>query len=63
MGKKICYVTTMTELPANCLECTVFGCDLPNRKNRSGVTDICKIAYRTKRHKDCPLIEVEENEQ
>ena len=54
--KKIVYVTTMTELPENCLECTLELCTKPCWQNDY---EKIKKPYRTKRHRNCPLIEME----
>lgn len=44
--------TRLVQLPGNCLDCDNNDwCSLP------GKTKVCK-PYWTKRHKDCPLIEV-----
>lgn len=52
----IVYVTLMDTLPANCLECTM-NCNRPISKR-----DYSKILkpYITKRHQDCPLMELPE---
>lgn len=55
---RIMYDTGMTELPPNCLECKMVGCNLPMCVTRSTVTDRVKKAYTKKRHPECPLTEV-----
>lgn len=55
MAKKICYVTTMTEIPKNCGECTLELCVKPCWQNDY---EKIKKPYWTKRHKECPLIEI-----
>ena len=62
MSKKIAYLTNLREIPENCLDCDVIGCWLPLKKSRSGITDIVKKEFLTKRHKECPLFEVKEEE-
>lgn len=51
----IAYITKMETIPENCIECTCFWCRLPLKSTRWGTTDIIKMPYREKRHKDCPL--------
>lgn len=51
---KIVYETGMKKMPDNCLECTMYQCNLATyRKN----TEKVKKPYLTKRHKECPLSE------
>ena len=52
----IVYVTQMDSTPANCLDCTM-NCNLPI--SQRNYTKILK-AYITKRHRDCPLMELPE---
>ena len=54
--KQIVYITTMTELPKNCLECTLELCTKPCWDYN---IERIKKAYWTKRPKDCPLAEME----
>ena len=60
---KICFETTMAEMPASCQVCQMCsnGCKLPLKLNSRGglVEDSIKIAYTKKRHEACPLREVE----
>ena len=56
----ICIKTTMQELPKNCWECKVLHCNLPQKKNT--YKDEMKKVFSTKRHEDCPLIELKEGE-
>lgn len=47
---------TLKNIPSNCLECICNWCRLPNNaKTMDGV----KKEYTTKRHKECPLFELE----
>lgn len=48
-------IETLNEKPANCLDCPCHWCRLPLMKNR--IEPMVKKEYRTKRHKNCPLIE------
>lgn len=56
----IVYKTSLEEIPQNCNDCKCHWCRLPIKSNNSGYTDEIKKAYLAKRHKDCPLREVEE---
>ena len=49
--------TTMKTIPKTCQECTFHACSLPCKEVK-GACEIRK-AYRTKRHKDCPLVTIE----
>lgn len=50
--------TNLKEIPENCWNCD-YGCSLPlYARNRERL----KMAYKDKRHKDCPLREVDLNE-
>lgn len=51
----ICIKTEMKEMPKNCSECWVL-CEFPCENN--DYENIVKEEYFSKRHKDCPLIEV-----
>ena len=51
----ICIKTEMREMPKNCGECWVL-CALPCENN--DCENIVKEEYFSKRHKECPLIEV-----
>lgn len=57
MAKVIIWKTDLKELPTSCLHCNMYHCGLGSSK-----ADISKIkkAYTEKRHKDCPLVEVEQ---
>lgn len=59
----IYYRTGLDEMPKNCLECTMYGCNLPMKHTKSRVTDEVKVAYQTKRHPKCPLVELSEPEK
>lgn len=53
--------TKLDAIPENCLECPVRNysnccCDLPYKR---GNMELSKL-YKNKRHKDCPLMEVEQ---
>lgn len=55
------YETNMKEFPSSCNRCEawLFGkCRLPDKKNSLSIKSI----YILKRHVDCPLVEVNENE-
>ena len=54
---KIVVETTMTKMPDNCRECKHELCTLPLK--RSNIPAI-HPAYFEKRHKKCPLREIEE---
>lgn len=55
----IVYETGMTEFPPNCMECVMAHCHLPLCQNsHGGITDKVKKKYTTRRHEDCPLMEV-----
>lgn len=49
--------THMSKIPKNCLECKVLGCPLPTAKDGDKILK----SYMKKRHKCCPLIEIEED--
>lgn len=51
----ICIKTEMKEMPKNCSECWVL-CEFPCENN--GYENIVKEEFFSKRHKNCPLIEV-----
>lgn len=55
----IYYKTTMKEMPKSCQECSMMDCSLPVCARRYG-PQIIKT-YRTKRHPQCPLVELKEN--
>ena len=48
--------TRLEKIPENCWECEYLGCSLPCKARQP---DQMKKAYREKRHKDCPLMEVD----
>ena len=56
MGK-IVYETGMNKMPDNCCECMVYFCTLPMRTDKP---DCVKKPFMKKRHRNCPLVEVEE---
>lgn len=57
----IAYRTGLSEVPRTCSECTCHWCHLPMcRSSRGGITDKMKKEYMGKRHKECPLIRLEE---
>lgn len=47
--------THLEKIPKNCWECEYLGCSLPCKARQP---EQMKKAYKTKRHKDCPLMEV-----
>lgn len=52
--------TGLEKIPENCWACDYYGCTLPCKARNK---DLLKKAYKTKRHKDCPLVEVDLDEQ
>lgn len=48
--------TCLKKIPENCWVCDYYGCTLPCQARNN---DQLKKAYSTKRHKDCPLVEVD----
>lgn len=57
----LAYTFSGNELPVNCNICMCHWCSLPLKKNsRGGYTDSIKKQYTDKRHKDCPLMVIEE---
>lgn len=52
---KVLYVTNMTKLPENCLECNVVLCRLPEQRN----SDRLLKKYLKQRHENCPLFVTE----
>lgn len=54
---KIYYDTKMKKMPSNCSECNMFNCNLPAKRGR-GRSDELRKAYTTRRHRECPLVEV-----
>lgn len=52
------YKVDMEKLPENCNECTFHFCRLPLKNNK--YEPELKKEYMTKRHKECPLKEIEE---
>jgi hypothetical protein len=51
--------TRLEKIPENCWACEYYGCTLPFKVRQP---DLLKQAYKTKRHKDCPLREVDLDE-
>lgn len=51
--------TYLEKIPENCWECEYLGCSLPTKARQP---EQMKKAYKTKRHKDCPLREVDPDE-
>ena len=51
--------TNLKEIPENCWACGYYGCTLPCQVRNK---DLLKKAYKDKRHKDCPLMEVDLDE-
>lgn len=49
-------VSQLEKIPENCKECAFEICTLPEKMNRPEI----KKEYFTKRHKNCPLMELEE---
>lgn len=47
--------TDLEKIPENCWTCDYLGCSLPCKARQP---EQMKKAYREKRHKDCPLVEV-----
>ena len=59
-GKKMIYYKTWLEkIPENCVECRFEMCTLPMKANGIDIKKSCV----NKRHKDCPLVEVEMEEK
>lgn len=54
----IAIKTSMKCMPGNCKECGNELCPLPLNKNR----DTLVKKYLTKRHEECPLVEIGEGE-
>lgn len=55
----IVYKTNLTEIPKNCKDCKCFDCALAQKRTRLGnVTADIDEKYYDKRHKDCPLLEI-----
>lgn len=54
------YKLNMEKMPENCKECKVQFCSLPLKKNK--YEPEIKKEYMTKRHKQCPLIAINEKE-
>lgn len=52
--------TCLEKIPENCWDCYYYGCTLPCQARNK---DLLKKTYKTKRHKDCPLREVDLDEQ
>lgn len=48
--------TDLKEIPANCGECPMYNCWLPETRDRNAV----KKVYTKKRHPSCPLKVVDE---
>ena len=53
----ICIKTEMKEMPKNCIEYWVL-CELPCACENNDCENIVKEEYYSKRHNNCPLIEV-----
>lgn len=51
--------TCLEKIPENCWDCDYYGCTLPCQARNKY---LLKKAYKTKRHKDCPLREVDLDE-
>lgn len=51
--------TYLEKIPENCWECEYLGCSLPTKARQP---EQMKKAYKNKRHKDCPLVEVDLDE-
>ena len=51
--------TNLKEIPENCWACGYYGCTLPCQVRNK---DLLKKAYKDKRHKDGPLMEVDLDE-
>lgn len=49
-------IETMDKIPESCQECKASFCSLPEKKNKPELNK----AYLTKRHKNCPLMEIKE---
>lgn len=54
----IVYKTELDKIPQNCKECKFIGCNLPMKQNT--YRDEIKKEYEKKRHKNCPLMEIEQ---
>ena len=52
----IVYMTEITEMPANCVDCVMRECALPLKARV--YTPTIKKRYASKRHPDCPLLEL-----
>ena len=48
--------THLGKIPKNCWECKYRGCSLPCKARQP---EQIKKAYKEKRHKNCPLMEVD----
>lgn len=51
--------TRLEKIPENCWACEYYGCTLPFKVRQP---DLLKQVYKNKRHKDCPLVEVDLDE-
>lgn len=54
-GSVIVAKTFLEKIPENCWACGYCGCNLPCQARNK---DLLQKAYKTKRHKDCPLMEM-----
>lgn len=52
MGKLVVFLTGMDKVPENCWNCDNHQCSLPTM---SRYPDLLKKAYKDKRHPDCRL--------
>lgn len=48
--------TSLEQIPENCWACDYCSCTLSRQARNK---DLLKQAYKNKRHKDCPLVEVD----
>ena len=51
-------LNNMESIPENCNDCKCHWCSLPVKSNRSGNADEIKKVYMNKRHRNCPLREI-----
>lgn len=59
MAKVIVAKTKLKGIPRNCWECGDYSCTLPTSRRNP---DMVLKRYSTKRHKDCPLRIVDEDQ-
>ena len=56
----IYYRTNKKEMPKSCRECQLPMCYLPQKQDSHGnIKDEIKKQYLDKRHKECPLVEID----